>query len=133
MFTAGSSVRSRTPEEIFNQDFKEFDLGDSKIGISQINSMAADDLDYIRGIMAEYVPKARKERGLDMVFFMLTDILEEATSFLYSGENAEELVRLAFPGAKPEDGTLLTKGIVSRKKQVVPALMQAIGQLHSEE
>ena len=133
MFTAGSSVRSRTPEEIFNQDFKEFDLGDSKIGISQINSMAADDLDYIRGIMAEYVPKARKERGLDMVFFMLTDILEEATSFLYSGENAEELVRLAFPGAKPGDGTLLTKGIVSRKKQVVPALMQAIGQLHSEE
>lgn len=133
MFSAGSNLRSRTPEDIFNQDFKEFDFGDVKIGIAQINSMSAEDSGFVAGMMKEYLPRTCRERGLDMAFFMMTDILEEASTFIFSGTEAQEVARRAFPQGELRDGTLYAKEIVSRKKQVVPGLMEAINTEDSSE
>lgn len=126
MFAAGSDLRNKTPEEIFYQDFKKFDIGDNKLGIGQITSMSQRELDEIKQRMVPFLEKACKEHGLDMIIFMLTNIIEESTEMLCYGENSGELVESAFPPAKVVDNSAMVPGVVSRKKQVVPALMWAI-------
>ena len=126
MFAAGSSLRGRTPEEIFYQDFKTFDIGDHKLGIGQITSMSQGELGEIKARMAPFLEKACKEHGLDMILFMLTNIIEESTEMLCYGQDCAELVESAFPPAKVADNAAVVPGVVSRKKQVVPALMWAI-------
>jgi manganese-dependent inorganic pyrophosphatase len=62
--------------------------------------------------------------GVQRVFFMLTNIIEESTELLFCGEGSEEMGRNAFK-IEPENGGFYLKGIVSRKKQLIPALMEA--------
>ena len=62
--------------------------------------------------------------GVTRVFFMLTNIIEESTELLYYGEGSEEMARIAFH-MEPKDGVFDLKGVVSRKKQLIPALMEA--------
>lgn len=125
MFSAGSDLAHKTPEEIFYQDFKKFEFGDKKLGIGQINSMSQNELDEIKERMVPFLEKAYAEHELDMMFFMLTNIMEEATDILCYGENSSELVEAAF-SVKVVENAALVPAVVSRKKQVVPALMQAI-------
>ena len=126
MFAAGSSLRGRTPEEIFYQDFKTFDIGDHKLGIGQVTSMSQGELGEIKSRMGPFLEKACREHGLDMILFMLTNIIEESTEMLCYGQDCAELVESAFPPAKVADNAAVVPGVVSRKKQVVPALMWAI-------
>ena len=73
--------------------------------------------------------KAHEGSGLDMTFFMLTNILTESTSLLCEGEGAEELIRTAFhmeeAGADDEANVVELPGVVSRKKQLIPSIMIA--------
>ena len=62
--------------------------------------------------------------GVTRVYFMLTNIIEESTELLYYGEGSEEMAKTAF-NIKPENEAFYLKGIVSRKKQLIPALMEA--------
>ena len=125
MFAAGSDLKNKTPEEIFYQDFKKFEFGDKKLGIGQITSMSQKELDEIKGRMVPFLEKAYTEHDLDMMIFMLTNIMEESTEMLCYGENSSELVEAAFP-VKVVDNAAIVPAVVSRKKQVVPALMSAI-------
>lgn len=125
MFAAGSDLKGKTPEEIFYQDFKKFEFGDKKLGIGQITSMSQKELEEIKGRMVPFLEKAYQEHGLDTMIFMLTNIMEESTEMLCYGENASELVEAAFP-VKVVDNAAIVPAVVSRKKQVVPALMSAI-------
>ena len=61
---------------------------------------------------------------MKIVYFMLTSILEESTELLYYGEGSEEMAKMAF-NILPEEDTFYLKGVVSRKKQLIPALMEA--------
>ena len=125
MFAAGSDLRNKTPEEIFYQDFKKFEFGDKKLGIGQITSMSQKELDEIKARMVPFLEKAYTEHDLDMMIFMLTNIMEESTEMLCYGENSSELVEAAFP-VKVVDNAAIVPAVVSRKKQVVPALMSAL-------
>ena len=66
---------------------------------------------------------------MDMIFFMLTNILTESTSLLCEGEGAEALIRAAFhmeeAGADDEANVVELPGVVSRKKQLIPSIMIA--------
>lgn len=126
MFAAGSDLKSKTPEEIFYQDFKKFEVGDKTMGIGQITSMSQKELDDIKVRMVTFLEKAYKEHDLDMMVFMLTNIIEESTELLCYGENSSELVEDAFPQVKVVNNAAIVPAVVSRKKQVVPALMSAI-------
>ena len=125
MFAAGSELRNKSPEEIFYQDFKKFEYGDRSLGIGQITSMSEDELTAIKDRMVPFLEKAYKEHGLDMMIFMLTNIMEEATEMLCYGEHSSELVEAAF-GVKVENYAAIVPAVVSRKKQVFPALMAAL-------
>ena len=126
MFAAGSDLRGKTPEEIFYQDFKKFEIGDKNLGIGQITSMSQKELDEIKARMVPFLEKAYKEHELDMMIFMLTNIIEESTEMLCYGENSSELVEDAFPPVKVVNNAAIVPAVVSRKKQVVPALISAM-------
>jgi manganese-dependent inorganic pyrophosphatase len=126
MFEAGSDFEHKTDEEILNQDFKIFHSGDVSFGVSQVSAMSRAELNRVQARVVPEIGQMLLEKKVDMLFVMLTDILEESTQLVFSGENAKTLVKAAF-GAPDEDGILL-KGVVSRKKQLIPALMNALAE-----
>jgi len=133
MFAAGSNLKGKNDEEIFYQDFKRFTAGKISFGVSQISSLNADELEELKGRMLPYMDNAQKTHNVDMLFFMLTNILTESTQLLCVGTGAENLVHNAFHmvsetnGADKRDSsnTVELPGVVSRKKQLIPAIMMA--------
>ena len=125
MFQAGSDFNRKTPEEIFYQDFKTFTIGKYEFGVAQLSAMSKEELETVRIKLKTFLPGALNAHRLDMVFVMLTDILEESTLLLCAGEDAEPILKEAFSSAKEENGYFL-RGVVSRKKQLIPALMAAM-------
>lgn len=125
MFAAGSTLRDKTPEEIFYNDFKTFDNNGLIIGIGQVTSMSQAELDEIAVRMKPFLEKQYTEKGLDLAFFMLTNIIEENTLMLCYGKSAEELIADAF-GVEVNDNEAKMPDVVSRKKQVVPAIMDEL-------
>ena len=127
MFSAGSNLGSRTAKEIFYQDFKRFSVNGVEFAVGQINSMNAIELGEIREKLMPYLEVAYTEVGLNMIFFMLTNIVKETTELLCCGPNSDSLVRKAFQLPEDSDSYEL-KGLVSRKKQLIPALVSVIQQ-----
>ena len=129
MFKAGSDLASKTEDDIFYQDFKKFSNGNIAFGVSQITSMDASELEAIKRRMLPYIQHIIQLHNLDMVFFMLTDIRNESTELLFVGNHAGSIVESAFSKmAKKDDTSVVLKGVVSRKKQLLPALMTAMQQ-----
>lgn len=127
MFRAGSNLRSKTPEEIFYQDFKKFSMNDTTFGVGQINSMNSEELAELKGRLYPYMKDIIKHAGVQMIFFMLTDIVKESTELIFVGENAEQLISNAF-GIRAQGDSFILKDVVSRKKQLIPAIMVDIQQ-----
>ncbi|MGN0482424.1 MAG: putative manganese-dependent inorganic diphosphatase [Lachnospiraceae bacterium] len=125
MFTAGSDFKSKTPEEIFFQDFKMFFANDSSFGVGQISAMGEGVLREVKEKLLPYMETARKEKNADMVFIMLTNILDESTEMIFAGEGAENLVRNAYH-TEAVEGRYVLPGVVSRKKQLIPSFMEAL-------
>lgn len=125
MFRAGSNLKSKTAEEIFYQDFKKFVAGEVAFGVGQISSMAVDELKMIKERLEPNMEQECGKHGIQMVFFMLTNILEESTELLCYGAEAGNVVRNAF-GREVVDGACVLPGVVSRKKQLIPAMMQVL-------
>lgn len=127
MFAAGSNLHSKSEEEIFYQDFKRFTAGSATFGVGQIMSMTQNELDEIKERMIPYMHKAKKNHGVDMVFFMLTNIIDESTQLLYSDNQAMEIAENSFM-VTARDNELYLPGVVSRKKQLIPRLMATLQQ-----
>ena len=131
MFEAGGDVSGKTPQEIFNADYKIFTCGDVRFGVGQGTYMSDRNRKASKALVAPYLESALNKQRLDYVFYMLTDVRTSTTELLMAGPGAEEVVRRAF-GTEIKDGGVLLPGVVSRKKQVVPALISAIKQLADE-
>jgi len=130
MFAAGSNLKSKTDEEIFYQDFKRFTAGKLSFGVGQISSLNAEELEELEKRLIPYLEKTHKEHSIDMLFFMLTNILTESTTLLCEGNGAKELIANAFHLNVPSEGgqtsgVVELPGVVSRKKQLIPAIMIA--------
>lgn len=132
MFAAGSNLRGKSDEEIFYQDFKRFNSEKVSFGVAQISSLNAEELADLKERMLPYLKKAHEIHGVDMMFFMLTNILTESTTLLCEGAGAESMILSAFhmdteddEAADSTDGIVELPGVVSRKKQLIPAIMVA--------
>lgn len=125
MFQAGSDFGSKTAEEIFYQDFKTFSQNGVDFGVGQISAMTQNELEQVREKLLPYLQQAMNERKIEMVFVMLTNIIEETTYLICAGEGADELVEHAFHVHKVDDYHVL-RGIVSRKKQLIPMFMSVL-------
>ena len=131
MFAAGSNLKSKTDEDIFYQDFKKFTAGKVSFGVGQISSMNVQELDTLKTRLILYIQQAHKEqRGMDMIFFMLTNILDESTILICEGSGARKMIMSAFHIEEAEGGgwgcTVVLPGVVSRKKQLIPAIGMAL-------
>ena len=129
MFSAGSDLGSKRAEEIFYQDFKKFNTGEVAFGVGQINSMSAEELVEIRGKLLPFMEKA--DTGVENIFFMLTNIMEETSEILFFGKGAKKLLEdagLLKPENMIDEHRCILRNVVSRKKQVVPAIVGSLQQ-----
>lgn len=127
MFKAGSNLQGKSAEEICFLDFKQFTVNDTVFGVGQVNSMSAEELTEIKAQIESELDKIRLNHRLDMIFFMLTNIMTESSELLCVGPEAREKAISAFDLNGKSD-TLYLKGVVSRKKQLVPAIVEALQQ-----
>ena len=135
MFSAGSNLKGKSDGDIFYQDFKRFTVGNSVFGIGQITSLNAVELKDLKKRMSEYTEKEREQHEIDMMFFMLTNILTESTDLICTGQGAEQLITTAVhvrdedvENVSAQTGIVKLPGVVSRKKQLAPQIMMALQQ-----
>ncbi|WP_230398681.1 putative manganese-dependent inorganic diphosphatase [Novisyntrophococcus fermenticellae] len=129
MFRAGSNLKDKSPEEIFYQDFKKFNVEESTFGVGQINSMDGDELKNIKDQILPQLESECQKHGIPRVYFMLTNIIEESTELLFYGDGSRELVNQAFQPKQIDNNSAMLPGVVSRKKQLIPGFMLALQEL----
>lgn len=132
MFTAGSNLKGKSPEEIFYQDYKEFMADELSFGVGQISSMNPEELAALKERLLPFMESECGRQGVSQVYFMLTNIMDQSTELLYYGGQSEKVIEAAF-GAKGEGGSSILPGMVSRKKQLIPALMEAAHDIYTAQ
>lgn len=132
MFKAGSNLKDKSPEEIFYQDYKKFIAeGNVSFGVGQISSMDKEELQEIKERLLPFMVSECGRHDITRVYFMLTSIMDESSELIYYGEGSEEMARTAF-NQEPDNGVFHLKGVVSRKKQLIPAMMEAAQMMMSD-
>ena len=125
MFRAGSNLSGKSAEEIFYQDFKKFYRGDIAFGVGQISSLDSTELAEVKQRLIPIMKNECGKNGISMVFFMITNIISESTELLCYGEDSEKVVQESF-NVKVSRGSCYLSGVVSRKKQLIPKLMEHV-------
>ncbi|ABO50614.1 Inorganic diphosphatase [Desulforamulus reducens MI-1] len=126
MFKMGSSLEGFTIKEIFYRDFKEFDLEGSTIGVGQVFTLDIEDVFNRKKQFFEFVEQTHQDKSYFLTMLVITDIINEGSYLLYQARN-NSLISTAFQ-VSAEQGVFVS-GLVSRKKQVIPKILEAINLL----
>ena len=129
MFEAGEKLDGKTPEEVFLQDFKVFMCGDVRFGVAQGSYMTRNNLKAAQKLLTPYLPEACGKQNVEDLYMLLTDVPKEESVVICTGRHADEMLRSGFEKEPEEDGSWVLPGVVSRKKQFIPALMSAYQEL----
>lgn len=132
MFDAGADLTGRTAEEVFGSDFKVFSRGSVRFGVGQGSFMTENSRKAAEALVGPYLPDGAAANELPLIFYLFTDVKSQTSELLYWGEGAEKIIEQAF-GVKPKDGIATLKGVVSRKKQVIPPLMATMQSVMAAE
>jgi manganese-dependent inorganic pyrophosphatase len=127
MFKAGTSLKGKSVSQIFNQDFKPFTMGESKVGVAQVNTMDIDGFMPLKDEMLSFMKSEADSKGYDVVMLLLTDILTEGSQVLVAGER-HDYIEKTF-NVKLKDSMAFLPGVLSRKKQVIPPLTNVINSM----
>ena len=120
LLKAGTDLSGFTAEELVNLDAKQVTLQDKiKAKISQVNTADIDEVMVRKAEIEAALIKEKDSLGLDLVFFLITDIINSNSQVITFGNN--ELVEKSY-SVKVENNTAFLPGVVSRKKQVIPVL-----------
>jgi manganese-dependent inorganic pyrophosphatase len=131
MFEAGADLSGRTADDVFNQDFKVFSRGHVRFGVGQGSYLTEKSRLAAEELIGPYLEEAAQKEDLPLLFYLFTDIKTKTSDMLIYGKDGEEIVERAFE-TEAEGGKAVLKGVVSRKKQVVPPLMATIQGLIKE-
>lgn len=126
MFKAGTSLVGKSVEEIFNQDYKKFTFGDLKVGVAQVNTMDIEGFVPFKKDMLAYMESVAKNNHMEFVMLLLTDVIN-ATSEVFVAGPRPDYVANGF-NVELVDSQASLKGVISRKKQVVPVITEALTQ-----
>ena len=129
MFEAGEKLDGKTPEEVFLQDFKVFMCGDLRFGVAQGSYMTHTNLQAAQNLLMPYLEEARRKQNVEDLYMMLTEVPQKQSVVICTGRHAPEMLRAAFDQEPQEDGSWVLPGVVSRKKQFIPAMMDAYQEL----
>lgn len=124
MLKAGANMSTKSVAELVTLDAKEFSMGNAKVEVAQINVVDTNDVFGRQAEVEAAMETLIKEKGLDLFLLVVTDILENDSTALALGSKAGE-VEKAF-NVTLQNNTALLKGVVSRKKQIVPVLTDAM-------
>jgi len=122
LFHAGSNLKHKTPEEMLYQDFKTYSINGVSFAVGQNTFTNTAELQDAKVKLLSYLDTSFRRNDIDMLFIMLTNILDESSELLFFGEGAQAVAETAMKVAS-NDSSLHLKGVVSRKKQLIPALM----------
>ena len=129
MFEAGEKLDGKTPEEVFLQDFKVFMCGDIRFGVAQGSYMTRKNLLAAENLLRPYLEEARNKQNVEDIYMLLTDVPKEESVVICEGRYAAEVLSDGFETQPAEDGSWTLPGVVSRKKQFIPAMMSAYQEL----
>ena len=129
MFEAGEKLDGKTAEEVFLQDFKVFMCGDIRFGVAQGSYMTRKNLLAAEALLQPYLEEARNKQNVEDIYMLLTDVPKEESVVISNGRYASEVLADGFETQPAEDGSFTLPGVVSRKKQFIPALMSAYQEL----
>ena len=129
MFEAGEKLDGKTAEEVFLQDFKVFMCGDIRFGVAQGSYMTRKNLLAAENLLRPYLEEARNKQNVEDIYMLLTDVPKEESVVISDGRYAAEVLADGFDTHPAEDGSWTLPGVVSRKKQFIPALMTAYQEL----
>ena len=129
MFEAGEKLDGKTPEEVFLQDFKVFMCGDLRFGVAQGSYMTHKNLQAAQNLLMPYLEEARRKQNVEDLYMMLTEVPRKESVVIGTGRHAPEMLRAAFDREPEADGGWVLPGVISRKKQFIPAMMDAYQEL----
>ncbi len=124
MFRKGTDISKKTTEEIVTSDLKTFQIDNMKVGVAQVFTLEAEELLENKEKYIEAMEKIKDARGYSMLILYLTDIVKKGSYALYT-ESAKEVLKAAMDIERIHQG-IYRKGILSRKKQIIPKLMKMI-------
>ena len=129
MFEAGEKLDGKTAEEVFLQDFKVFMCGDIRFGVAQGSYMTRKNLTAAEALLKPYLEEARNKQNVEDIYMLLTDVPKEESVVICNGRYAAEVLSDGFDTQPAADASWTLPGVVSRKKQFIPALMTAYQEL----
>ncbi|HJF33099.1 MAG TPA: manganese-dependent inorganic pyrophosphatase [Sporosarcina psychrophila] len=124
MLKAGADLSDKTLEDLVKLDAKEFAINDVKVEIAQVNAIDINEVMNRQADLEDLLYRVIAEKGLDLFLFVVTDILNNDSIVLALGKEADR-ASAAF-NVTLVDNTATLKGVVSRKKQIVPVLTEAL-------
>ena len=127
--TVTEKLDGKTAEEVFLQDFKVFMCGDIRFGVAQGSYMTRKNLTAAEALLKPYLEEARNKQNVEDIYMLLTDVPKEESVVISDGRYASEVLSDGFETQPAEDGSFTLPGVVSRKKQFIPALMTAYQEL----
>ena len=126
LFSAKSSLKGISVKDIVDKDYKKFEMGKSKVGIGVWETTNPESVNLQKDkIIEELIDKKKKER-MDYMFFAVVDIIRN-NSYLYVIGDEEKMLAKNIFNNETRENIMLLKKIVSRKKQIVPVLMNELG------
>ncbi|HHY74787.1 MAG TPA: manganese-dependent inorganic pyrophosphatase [Bacillus bacterium] len=123
MLKAGADLSDKTAKELITLDSKEFPMGCAKVQVAQVNAIDPMDILVRQQELEEAMTAYINEKSLDLFVLVVTDILKSDSIALALGE-ATENVEQAF-NVKLNNNLATLKGVVSRKKQIIPNLTES--------
>jgi manganese-dependent inorganic pyrophosphatase len=120
MFIVKSDVLSATPRELVLRDFKDFNMGSAKVGVGQLEVVDLSVFDDMKDALFDAMKELKEEGSRDSVLLLLTDIMQEGSQLLVCSDTPAKIEE-AFD-ISLEDNQAWLKGVMSRKKQVIPFL-----------
>ena len=122
MLKAGADLSDKSLEDLLSLDAKGFEFGEYKSVVAQVNAVDIEDVLGRQEELVNLLNKNVADNGLDLFFFVVTDILNNDSTAVAVGQVAEVAAK-AF-GAEIVNGRIALPGVVSRKKQIVPVLTE---------
>ena len=124
MLKAGTNLSSKTEKELLNMDMKIFEVDNIRMSVAQVNTVNEEELLIKKDEILKEMKELKEKEKLTFVLFIITNILTNDSLGIVYGDNLE-IVEKAF-NEKIEKDLIVLKGVVSRKKQVIPPLTEAI-------
>ena len=129
MFRAGSNLSDKSEEEIFYRDYKKFSIGEITVGVGQVNCMSQEEIEELIKKEASYITCVTdKSDDINIAYLLLTDVMKETSYVMLSGKNAEQVLMQAFNLDEITNNYVILPGVVSRKKQFLPAIVEVLQQ-----